>query len=199
MASVDEHLQSVRRFTVKNAIAITAIAGFAAAAAAQSAGGISFNAPTSVAAGETFSVDVVATGDQAEAIVGFNLAISASDAASVGAPTGNASLFAFSTFSGVGDFEASGGTNVFAKASLPSGSVLFSFDVTAGSSNVVLSAQAGTVDALNALEWGEDVGFFLLNNAYDSVSFEDFTVIVPAPGAMAVLGLGGLAAARRRR
>jgi hypothetical protein len=184
---------------VKNAIAISAIAGFAAAAAAQTSGSISFIAPTQVAAGETFDVLVVATGDQVNAIVGFNLAISAANAASVAVGAPNPELFAFSTFDGVGDFEASGGTNVFAKAALASGSALFAFSVTAGNSNIDLSAQAGTVDALGPLEWGDDVGFFLLNTTYDNVTFNGATVIVPAPGAMAVLGLGGLAAARRRR
>jgi hypothetical protein len=184
---------------MKNVVAIAAVAGVAAAAAAQTSGSISFVAPTSVSAGETFSVLVVATGDQANAIVGFNLAISAAGADAVAVGTPNPELFAFSTFSGVGDFEASGGSNVFAKAALSSGAALFSFDVTAGSSNIDLTAQAGTVDAVSALEWGDDVGFFLLNTPYDNVVFNGATVVVPAPGAMAVLGLGGLAAARRRR
>ncbi len=185
---------------MKNAIAIAAVAGIAAAAAAQTSGSISFNAPAQVNAGETFTVEVIASGDQA-GILSFNLAISAANAASVGSPTGNAALFTFGTFAGVGDFEASGGANAFAKQQLANGSVLFSFQVTAGSSNIDLSAAAGTIDGGGAgtLTYGVDAGFFFLPTDFDNISFNGATVVVPAPGAAALLGLGGLAAARRRR
>lgn len=202
---------------MKNAIAIAAVAGIAAAAAAQTSGSISFNAPAQVSAGQTFTVEVIASGDVAQnTIVSFNLAIFADGAADVidpipssnsGPGTGNPGLFVFSVFdktafpAGLGDFEASGGSNVFAFQAFNSGVTLFSFQVTAGSSNIDLSAVDGTIDGGGGgtLTWGQREQFFLLPIDYDVVTFNPFTVVVPAPGAAALLGLGGLAVARRRR
>jgi hypothetical protein len=128
-------------------------------------------------------------------------------AAGVSAPTAadfNAALFASNTFAGAGDFDASGGTNVFAQQSLPSGSVLFSFDVTAGAagSSIELSSAAGTVDALSTLAHGviDSSGFFFIDTPYGTVNFGSASVrVIPTPGVAGLLGLSGLAVARRRR
>jgi hypothetical protein len=189
---------------MKTVVAIAAVAGAAAVSSAD-VGGFSFVAPTQVVEGSTFQVDLVATGDEPNAIVAFNVQIDAAGAAGVSAPTAadfNAALFAFNTFAGAGDFDASGGTNVFAKASLDSGAILFSFDVTAGAagSTIDLSSAAGTVDALSTLAYGLDVGFFLDDTPYGTVNFGSASVrVIPTPGVAGLLGLSGLAVARRRR
>ncbi len=186
---------------MKTVLAIAAVAGTAAVSSAAT-GGFSFLAPTQVVEGQTFSVSVIATGDQQNAIVAFNIAVGAAGAAAVGAPTGNANLFTFDLFSGTGDFEASGGTNVFAKLALASGAEIFTFDVTAGAagSTIDLSTAAGTVDALAPLAFGVDAGFFLLDTPYDTVNFGAARIsVIPTPGVAGLLGLGGLVAARRRR
>jgi hypothetical protein len=186
---------------MKTVLAIAAVAGTAAVSSAAT-GGFSFLAPTQVVEGQTFSVSVVATGDQANAIAGFNVAIAAANAASVGAPVGNPALFVFSTFDGVGDFEASGAANLFGKQAFASGAEIFSFQVTAGAAgtSIELSSQAGTVDAVASLAFGVDVGAFFLDTPYDTVNFGTASIsVIPTPGVAGLLGLGGLVAARRRR
>jgi hypothetical protein len=187
---------------VNAALHAIALAGIAAGAYAQTTGNISFNAPSQAVAGETFTVEVIASGDQA-GILSFNLAISITGpAAVVGMPSGNPTLFTFATFDGVGAFEVSGGANAFAKQQLPNGSVLFSFQMTLLAPRpVTLSASAGTIDGGGAgtLTYGTDTGVFLLPTDFDEVMFNDYCICIPTPGAAAPLALAGLVAARRRR
>ncbi len=188
---------------MKTALHALAVCGLAAAAQAQTAGSISFNAPTQIQVGDTFTVEVIATGDQPLAIVSFNLEIGTTSRAEiVSGPVGNASLFQFSTFDLSDDgFQASGGSNVFANQALPSGVVLFTFEarllepIPLPFLDLGLFARAGSIDALAPLSYGEPAPFFLLPQAYDTVTYNN----IPTPTACAPLALAGLVAARRRR
>ncbi len=186
-----------------------ALAGIAGSAYAQTTGGVSFVAPTQVQAGETFTVDVIGTGTFSPGRPGniamFNLAITAANNAGIANITGNPDLFIFSDYSGqpgMGDFEVSGGANVFAFQTLSSGSVLFSFDVTAGArgQTIFLDAAPGTIDPTAPLYWIRSGGFFYLPSANDVVIFTPATVeVIPTPAAAPALALAGLFVARRRR
>jgi hypothetical protein len=188
---------------MKTALHALALCGIAAAAHAQSTGTISFNAPTQVLVGDTFTVEVVASGDQPLAIVGFNLEIGTTSRAEiVSGPVGNASIFQFNTFDvGSDGFQASGGSNVFGNQALPSGVVLFTFQarllepIPLPFLDLGIFARAGSIDAIPALSYGEATPFFLLPQAYDTVIYSN----IPAPTAAAPLALAGLFAARRRR
>ncbi len=185
---------------MKTALHAIALAGIAAGAHAQSVGTISFNAPAQVNFGEVFTVEVIASGDQ-DGILSFNLAITLSNLSLVGTPRGNQSLFTFNTFDGVGDFEASGGANLFAFQQLPNGSVLFSFQaiLDPGANGAAIDASPGTIDGGGAgtLTYGT-VGLFLVPTDFDIVRFQNIS-FPPAPGSLAPLALAGLVAARRRR
>ncbi len=192
---------------MKTALHAIALAGIAASAPAQTTGGIYFEAPTQVQPGETFVVEVIGTGDFVDGpIAYFDLVITAANNAGIDNITGHPSLWMFNTEQGMDEFAVDGAPNLFAGQALPSGAVLFSFEVTAGAGgrDIALSASSGSYNGFGG-ETGlaylfRHGGFFDFPQDYEIVSFIPATVaVVPAPAAATPLALAGLVAARRRR
>ncbi len=202
---------------MKNAIALAAVAGLATAASAQSWSLSISGAPASINTTVTtvFTVDVIATADFGTHVAGgaFELDSTGADAAVVNVDA-SASMWAAigendRGYLGNGDHAGL----VFGQVIFPPflnpapESAFANGDVIVGS--LVIEVLAGSTGLLNlnlaadgqspfGLEiWDEATGEF--NNAgagsYGSASVN----LVPAPSAMALLGLGGLVAGRRRR
>jgi len=186
---------------VKN-IAILAVAGLAAGAVAQGVT-LSFSASASeVNVGDTVSWTVSASftgySDPTAYFGGFVGTFDASDAG-LGTSGNFANLMA-----GTGTPAAANGAsveavNIFNAALLqtndPANPIdIFTFDVvTSGVGE--LSYSASGVYTVFA-----DDGIFTLGDEFSTATVNSDSVsIVPAPGAAALLGLGGLVAARRRR
>ncbi len=184
---------------MKNAVILTAVAGLAAAASAQSAQ-IEFSASaTEINVGDTvtFTVSASFTGLTATGYYGgFLGSFLASDAG-----LGDASNLT-SLMSGEGTAPVASGAdinniNIFNNALLgtddQSIGTFFTFDVTATAEGVLSYDAVGVSSLFNS--------DFIFDQAIEvSASvLSDSVNIVPAPGAAALLGLGGLVATRRRR
>lgn len=183
-------------------IAILAIAGLATAASAQGVT-LTFSADaTSVDVGDTISWTVAASftgfADPTAYYGGFVGTFDASDAG-LGTSGNFANLLA-----GTGTPATSNGASVatlnFFNAALlgtddnANPLQIFTFDVVAGATGS-LSYNANGVNTMFP-----DGGIFTLGEEFAGSTVSDsVSIVVPAPGAVAVLGLGGLVAMRRRR
>ncbi|MEL6329476.1 MAG: hypothetical protein AAFR38_07420 [Planctomycetota bacterium] len=187
-------------------VAALAVAGMASAAAGQVT--ISVSAPAQVNPGETFLVTVSAAAESSITVgtTGFDLSISGdatyvdgsiADLLNAISPPGGFTVVEerddgvvaenfvafFGSFGGNEGIGANGSQD------------LFSIQVTAGGEGLIDLTPA--VSALSITTGANDAGFVVTD--FD-VIFESARVeVVPTPGAAAVLGLGGLVAARRRR
>jgi len=187
-------------------IAILAIAGLATAATAQGVT-FTFDADGNGAGGEN-----IISGDGSASWTVYASFTGYADAGAYfggfvgsfnGTGTGSASN-ATSLMSGNGTAPTTNGANIetinmFNSALLGSNDnsnplAVFTFD-TSG------TADSLTYDADGVASMFADDGIFALPEEFQAGDYTVIsdTVVVPAPGAMALLGLGGLAAARRRR
>ncbi|MEM1186510.1 MAG: hypothetical protein AAGI53_16090 [Planctomycetota bacterium] len=183
-----------------------AVAAFAGAAFAQATvAEYTVVASTGVAApGETVTVEVFGQATVGQignnsGINGVNLSVEIAGGTVVdGSIAGNGEVFgATNTLPDAEGFDISFSSNSFTGNNFSAGLVLFSFDVLAGSENIVITTSEGTI-SLFAAATGLP-GAFQPSIAYDSIDFGSATVLIPAPAASAVLGFAGLAIARRRR
>lgn len=183
------------------AIAITAIAGLAAAASAQSLS-VHFAATASeinVGDSVNWSVQVTATGYGSTAYLGgFVGSFDASDS-SLGDAGNWVSNFAGNATTPLFDGASITTINSFNSALLGSDDQAlvegFAWSVTAANEGILDYASSGTWSF-----FGND-GIFTLPDEFDAQTASvtsDRVSIVPAPGALALLGLGGLVAGRRR-
>ena len=196
---------------MKNAIALIAVAGMATIASAGADFSLSIVAPTSVEVGATFTVDVMGDASVGTHMLGGAFSISSGSALISNMTWSNAAWSSFNTsagYSGNGDH----GAVVFGQLvifGIPgfdtphAGSVLGS---RIGSFQVTLGAGSGVIDfALNggspfSLETLTSGAAGTFQSSQGSLSLNGASVIVtPAPSAMALLGLGGIVAGRRRR
>jgi hypothetical protein len=196
----------MRRLPVKS-IAITAVAGLAAAASAQGVT-LTFSADTTQAdigdtIGWTVSAEFTGFPDSTAYYGGFSGPeptfgqFIASDAG-----LGTAGNFV-NMMGGEGVPPMANGAsvemvNIFNSALLGTNDpanplMIFSFDVVAGAAGDLSYTGEGVHTVF------PDDGIFTLGEEVPGMSVSDTVTIVPAPGAFALLGLGGLAAARRRR
>ena len=185
---------------MKNAVVMTAVAGLAAAASAQSVQ-LNFSADASeINVGDTvnWTVSAAFTGLSATGYFGgFVGSFLASDAG-----LGDAGNFS-NLMAGEGVPATAAGAdvndiNVFNSALLGTDDQsigdFYTFSVTATAEGILEYSAVGVATLFNS--------DFIFDPAIEFSQFEvvsDRVSIVPAPGAAALLGLGGLVAARRRR
>ncbi len=199
---------------MKNAIALIAVAGIAGAASAQNFTLSLVGAPATVAEGAVFTFDVIGDADVGTHMLGGAFTLSSDSALIADMSWDNASWDQFPTDGG---YAGSGNYNqvIFGQLVIPNvppfdvpgagsevGGVIGTFTVTLAATGTGVidfalgSSQPFTLQTVDintgALYDDSQAGSTLtLNGA--SVS------VVPAPSALALLGLGGLAAGRRRR
>lgn len=195
---------------MKNAVALIAVAGIASVAAAQNFSLTVVPSTTSVAEGGTFTLSVYGDADQGTHILGGAFSMSSDSALVDSMSWSNAAWSAFNTDGG----DAGNGNYnevIFGQLVIPGifppaagselGSLIGSFQVN------LAAAGAGIIDfQLNAstgpfsLQSVDSVSGNLFDNSNGQLSLGSTRVTVtPAPSALALLGLGGIAAGRRRR
>ncbi|USN98154.1 MAG: PEP-CTERM sorting domain-containing protein [Phycisphaeraceae bacterium] len=185
---------------MKNVIAMAAVAGLASAA---SASGVKmyFTADAStVNVGDTvgWTVSVTFTGLSSTGYFGgFTGSFLASDN-SLGTASNMATTMNHQAVIPTANGADVNSINVFNSALLgdddPSIGVFYTFDVTADAEGDLSYGASGLATLFNS--------DFIFDQAIEFTSFPvntDTVHIVPAPGAVALLGLGGLVAGRRRR
>ena len=196
---------------MKNTIAIAAIAGFAAAATAGDSFTLSISAPTMVAEGATFQVDVFGDATVGTHMLGGSFSMSSGSGLISGMSWTPATWSAFNTdngYAGNGDYNSV----IFGQIVIPGipgfdtpaagsalGSLIGSFEVTlgAGTGDINFAINAGNPFSLETITQGV-AGSNQSGSANTNLGSATVTV-TPAPSAMALLGLGGLVAGRRRR
>lgn len=184
---------------MKNAVIVTALAGLATAASAQSVA-INFAASASeIAVGDTvtFTVSAAYTGLSPEGYFGgFVGSFLASGDLGV---AGNFQNFmAGEGIPPVADGANINDINVFNNALIGTNDAsigeFFSFDVVATAEGMLSYNAAGVSTLFNS-----DFIFDPRIDLTAQVTSDTVNILVPAPGAAALLGLGGLVATRRRR
>jgi hypothetical protein len=194
-------VQEFEEIPVKN-IAILAVAGLAAGAVAQGVT-LSFSADAAeVNVGDTVSWTVSASfsgyPDASAYFGGFVGTLDASDAG-LGTSGNFANLMAGEGTPPAANGASVSSVNIFNAALLqtndPANPIdIFTFDVVTSAQGVLSYSASGTSTVF------ADDGIFTLGDEFSSATISSDSVnIVPAPGAAALLGLGGLVAARRRR
>lgn len=192
---------------MKNSIAIVAVAGLATVASAQSVASYTMSAsadPANFGDVVTFSVMGMADAGQVgdgSGINGVNLSVEiAGGLLDIGSVASNGETFGqTNVVADAEGFDISFSSNSFAGSNFSAGLVLFSFDVAANQLGTInISTSQGAISVFGAATGLP--GAFQPSVNYDTVNFASAAVdVVPTPGAAAVLGLGGLAAMRRRR
>lgn len=198
---------------MKNTIALFAVAGLAAAASAQTASITLTPSSTTVdTSGGDVTISVTVSASGSNGIEGFDVrgtgALNGTGSFTLGAATYAANA-ALTVNPGAQLAAGSASINPLFWAGSPSiaadgaSAPLFSFNVTfaAGSlGEFSLSAVEAGLGPSGFLHFFNAAGFVAQQVNYTAITVNGGRVqLVPAPSSLALLGLGGLAAARRRR
>jgi len=196
---------------MKNALALIAVAGIASAASAQNFSLSIAGAPTSVAEGATFTIDIIGDADVGTHMLGGSFTMSSNSALVSNITWSNASWSAFNTdggYAGNGNY----GANIFGQLVIPGvppfdvpavgselGSAIGSFQVTLGAGTGVLDLGLGAESPFTLQVLDVNTGT-LSDSSQGQLSLNGASInVTPAPSALALMGLGGLVAGRRRR
>ena len=196
---------------MKNAVALIAVAGIASVASAQNFSLSLVPSATSVAQSGSFTMSVYGDADMGTHMLGGSFSLSSDSALVSNMSWANAAWSAFNTdggYAGNGNYNAV----IFGQLIIPG---VPPFDQPApgseltgliGTFTVTVGADAGDIDfGLNAedpfsLQTIDINTGGLFDNSQGQISLGSARVTVtPAPSALALLGLGGIAAGRRRR
>ena len=200
---------------MKTSIALVAVAGFAAAASAGQNFSLSIaGAPATVdsTGGATITVDIIGDSDFGTHMLGGSFAMTSGSGMVSGMTWAAASWSAFNTdggYAGNGDYNAV----IFGQLVIPG---VPPFDVPAAGSElgsaigsfqiVIADGSFGTLDlslegqSPFTLQVLDLIGGGTADSSGGSLTLNGASInVVPAPSAMALLGLGGLVAGRRRR
>ncbi len=191
---------------MKSAITIAAVAGLATVASAQNVGTVTLSAAdATIAVGGMTTISVTLSDNIAgNSVFAFDLDVTASGAAhTLSDQQVDAGVFGFgggiagSVASGLG-----GSSDILGPDLDPSldGVTVFTFKVTGDAEGLIDFAASDGTGPNPAMQWGMGGGIVIAPALYDSIEFVGTRVTVtPAPSGMALLGLGGLVATRRRR
>ncbi len=191
---------------MKSAITIAAVAGLATVASAQNVGTVTLSAAdATIAIGAMTTISVTLSDNIAgNSVFAFDVDVTASGAShTLSDLQVDPGVFGFgggiagSTASGLG-----GSSDILGPALDPSldGVTVFTFKVTGNAEGFIDFAASDGAGPNPAMQWGEGGGIVIMPRLYDSIEFVGTRVTVtPAPSGMALLGLGGIAAIRRRR
>ncbi len=195
---------------MKNTVALIAVAGIASVAAAQNFSLSMTPSVTSTGEGGSFTISVYGDADQGSHLLGGAFSLTSDSALIDSMSWSNAAWSAFNTDNG---YAGNGNYNdvIFGQLVIPGifppaagsevGSLIGSFQVNlaaAGFGDINFQLVAGSGDF--SLQTVDSVSGDLYDDASGQLSLGSGTVTVtPAPSALALLGLGGLAAGRRRR
>ena len=206
---------------MKNTIAIAVVAGLAAAASAQDFS-ISMVAPASVATNSTYTVEVwgSVTGgswvDGTSAMAGFGIDAIATGGASLVTANGGSVLSDWASGFGTdgtvngADLEGTSGgqlANLFGILNpgidMSNPILLFTFDVTVGAAGGDVTYTPANPNINGGLSYYPDsqdgASVIAPNDSGTTLTLVGATThVVPAPASLALLGLGGLVARRRR-
>jgi len=195
---------------MKSTIALVAIAGFAAAASAQNFS-LSINAPTEVTEGAVFTIDVIGDADTGTHMLGGGFSLTSGSGLIADMAWTPAEWSAFNTdngYAGNGDHAGVifGQLLIFGIPGFDVPGEGSDLGMSIGSFQVTLGAGSGVIDfALNAGEPFTLQSYDVNDGAVASSADGQLALngarvtVTPAPSALALLGLGGLAAGRRRR
>ncbi|MFI4896259.1 MAG: hypothetical protein ACIARR_00360 [Phycisphaerales bacterium JB059] len=193
------------------AIATIALAGLTSVATAQNIATVTLTtSATTILPGQAVTIGVVITDNiDGPSVFGFDLEISGVGSLpfTTTAPTPNASIFGFNGASTATGAVGLGGSSDILGPDLDpglDGITVFTFQFTPSGSATIgdfITFTASDGPGPNsALQWGEEGGIVILPREYDEIIFTDLSFhIIPTPPGAALLGLGGLVAARRRR
>ncbi len=205
---------------MKNAVALVVVAGVAAAASAQDFS-IDMVAPATVAQGGTYTVEVwgsVSGGsfvDGVSAMAGFGIDALATGGAGLVAGTsagvvsgwaagfGNEGVVNGADINGVSGGQIANIFNLNPGIDLSNPILLFTFDVTAGNEVGDITYTPGNPNVNGALSYypssTDGASVIAPNDDGTTITYNGATTsVVPAPASLALLGLGGLVARRRR-
>ena len=202
---------------MKTSIALVAVAGFAAAASAQNFSLSIAGAPATVdttAGAVTITIDIIGNSDFGTHMLGGSFAVNGSGTGSALVSSMSWAAASWSAFNTDGGNAGGGSYNavIFGQLVIPG---VPPFDVPAagselgnaiGSFQIVIAQGTGILDlslegqSPFSLEVLDLAGGTTANSTNGQLTLNGASInIIPAPSAMALLGLGGLVAGRRRR
>ncbi len=193
---------------MKSAITIAAVAGLATIVSAQNIGTVTVtSSAATIGIGEMATISVILSDNiDGNSVFAFDLnvtgagdaGVTLSDLASDAGVFGFNGAIAGNSVTGLG-----GASDILGPTLDPSldGVAVYTFKVTGTSEGTITFSAADGAGPNPAMQFGIEGGIVILPGDYDSIDFGNGATVrvTPAPSGMALLGLGGLVAARRRR